>query len=382
MKNQLFSYGISMSKIKVLAILGFILMASQYGQAQVNSKKYVLPEALIKKFDTHFKTPLFDKEADINRLLEAHNIPSVALGLINNGALQQIRVFGNNHSGVPVSYNSIYKVASLTKPVTALVALKLVNANKWDLDEPIFHFYIDDDIKDSAELEKLTTRHILSHQTGFPNWRYLNESQKLSFEFEPGTQYQYSGEGFEYLRKALEHKFNKPLEDLAKELIFDPLGMNDTNFYWSENVDAARYAVEHDEKGNPIEFEKYTKANAAANLLTTVRDYGIFMSHILNGAGLSKSLYSEMISKQVSVKTGVDFGLGLQIINELGNGEYALQHTGGDYGTKTIAVLFPKSKRGIIIFSNSENGMVIWKKIMEEYFGDIANELIRKNLNN
>jgi CubicO group peptidase (beta-lactamase class C family) len=60
---------------------------------------------------------------------------------------------------------------------------------------------------------------ILSHQTGFPNWRYLNKSNTLSFEFEPGTKYQYSGEGFEYLRKALEAKFKKPLEQLAKEHI-------------------------------------------------------------------------------------------------------------------------------------------------------------------
>ena len=87
--------------------------------------------------------------------------------------------------------------------MTAIVTLKLVEKGLWDLDEPVYKYHIDKDIKNSPELKKLTTRHILSHQSGFPNWRHLTESQRLSFEFEQGTQFQYSGEGFEYLRKAL-----------------------------------------------------------------------------------------------------------------------------------------------------------------------------------
>jgi len=71
-------------------------------------------------------SPFFDKGTDINRLLKMHNMPSVALGYINNGALQQIRVFGNNKSGAPARYNNIYKVASLTKPIVALLTLKRV----------------------------------------------------------------------------------------------------------------------------------------------------------------------------------------------------------------------------------------------------------------
>jgi CubicO group peptidase (beta-lactamase class C family) len=57
----------------------------------------------------------------------------------------------------------------------------------------------------------------LSHQSGFPNWRANN---KLHFEFEPGTKFQYSGEGYEYLREALEHKFNKSLAELYNSVLF------------------------------------------------------------------------------------------------------------------------------------------------------------------
>jgi len=343
--------------------------------------KYVLPAALDKKFNAHFLTPLFDKEKAINRLLKQHKIPSLSIGYIDHGQLQQIRAFGNQKETVPVSMHTLYKVASLTKPITALVTLKLVNDNKWDLDTPIYHYYIDEDLKDSPELKKMTTRHILSHQSGLPNWRYLTASKQLAFEFEPGTRYQYSGEGFEYLRKALEDNFKKPLEALAKELIFEPLGMTDTHFYWSENVDESHYALEHDAFENPLPIIKNTEANAAANVITTVKDYATFMTYVLNGAGLSKDLYSQMISKQVSVKKDVDFGLGWEIYNNLGGNEYALQHGGKDEGLNMLAVLLPNSKRGLLIFVNSENGLVLWKKIIEEYLGDVGKELVYKNLN-
>lgn len=220
----------------------------------------------------------------------------------------------------------------------------------------------------------------MSQQSGFPNWRYLRDDKKLVFEFEPGTKFQYSGEGFEYLRKAVEKKFNKSLEQLANELLFVPLKMEDTHYYWTKTTDENRYAVESDKMGKPIKFEKYYTANAAANLLTTVEDYSKFLVHILDGAGLSPKLFKEFISPQSTMKAGINWGLGMQVFPDLPNQEFALVHTGGDKGTKCIAILLPKSKRGLIIFTNSENGLAIWKKIIEEYLGETGREIVRRNL--
>jgi CubicO group peptidase (beta-lactamase class C family) len=201
------------------------------------------------------------------------------------------------------------------------------------------------------------------------------------FEFEPGTEFQYSGEGFEYLRKSLEAKFNKGLEELAEELLFTPLNMNNTHFYWDNNLSEENYAVEHDELGKPIPYEKYASANAAANLLTTVQDYGAFMAHIINGAGLSDTLFQRFLSLHSNEKAGIDWGLGCQLLFDLNdNGEFAVMHGGGDYGLKTIMLMFPQSKKGLLIFSNSENGMVVWRKIIEEYFGKVGEEIVRRQL--
>lgn len=335
--------------------------------------------AKFEKLNAHYPMGLFDTDDGIISLLKQHHIPSIGIGIINHGKLQQIRIFGGKKLGSPASYSSIYNVASLTKPFVALITLKLIDSGQLELDEPLFKYYVDADIKNTQEVKLLTPRIILSHQTGFPNWRYIDKDNILKFEFKPGTKYQYSGEGFEFLRKALESKFNKSIEQLAQEYLFKPLNMMDTHFTWTNDMDEDRYAQEHDEQGKPIKFKKHTKANAADNLLTTIEDYSKFMVHILNGAGLSKKLYQEMMSKQVNEKPGIDFGLGWEIFNNVGHGEFALQHMGGDYGIKTLALLFPKSKRGILIFTNSENGIKVWGKIIREYFGEIGEKIIDMN---
>jgi CubicO group peptidase (beta-lactamase class C family) len=332
------------------------------------------------KFDAHAPLPLFDTDTKISELLKQHKIPSIAIGYIEEGKLKQLRSFGVQKQGVPASANSIYKVASLTKPIMAIVALMLVENGDLKLDEPISKYYKDPDIKNHSFVNKLTTRHILSQQSGFPNWRYLTESNKLTFEFEPGTKFQYSGEGFEYLRKAIEIKLKKPIEQITSEMLFSPLGMNNTHFYWTPEINEKDYAFEHDEDGEPIKLEKYDEANAAANLMTTANDYAKFLIHIMNGAGLSANLYSEFLKAQVNEKKGIDRNLGMQLLSNLPDKQIAIMHTGGDYGTKAIVIAFPNTKKGLVLFSNSENGMVLWQKIISEYFGETGNEIIRRNL--
>ncbi|MFC5045576.1 serine hydrolase [Aquimarina hainanensis] len=332
------------------------------------------------KFTADYVYPLFDSDKEIERLLEKHKIPSIALGVIKNGKIQQIRAFGNQKRHQAISNHSIYKVASLTKPITAFVVLQLIDQGKWSLDSPVATYYIDDDIRTSKYLNTLTTRHILAHQSGFPNWRYLTDSKQLSFQFEPGTKWQYAGEGFEYLRKAIEKKFQQPFEEIAQKVLFDPIGMHTTHFYWSNAVDENMYAAEHDEYGKPIPYEKYTHANAAANLLTTVEDYSKFLVYVSKGAGLSAALYNEFLKPHAHEKDGIEWGLGMQLLPDLPQHETAVMHTGGDYGTKTIAILFKNSKDGLVLFSNSENGMVLWQKIISEYFGETGAEIVRRNL--
>ncbi len=303
---------------------------------------------------------------EIEKLLKDNNIPAMGMGIIENGKLTKVEVYGTLDKEFTAPYNTIFKVASLTKPVVALTALKLIDKGLLGLDEPLYKYWTDPDIKSNEWQKKLTPRIVLSHQTGFPNWRYLNESNKLEFEFEPGTKYQYSGEGFEYLRKAVENKLGKNIEKLAKEYLFTPAGMADTRFWWDESMDESRYAQNFDVNGKIFPAEKYYEANAAANLLTTVEDYGNFMAYVINGAGISEKLFQEMQTKHSTVKENEFFGLGWEILTGFSNDEYALFHTGRDPGVSTLAILFPKSKKGYLIFLNGDNGMNVYEEILKQ----------------
>jgi len=313
---------------------------------------------------------LFTDKEETERWLKQKSIPALGIGYIEDGKIKQVSVFGELERGKTAPKNTIWNVASLTKPITALVALKLIDLGKLSLDEPVYKYYSDPDIINNPKIKKLTTRIILSHQTGFPNWRGNNKDGKLSFEFEPGNQYQYSGEGFEYLKKVLENKFNKSIQQLANELIFEPLEMYNTNFVWNEHYES-RFAKWHTERrGEIYPIKKHNIACGADDLLTTIEDYSKFVTYIINGADLSKKLLKEMISEQVSINDFKHFGLGWWIDKNINSDkDFAMVHGGDDIGVHTIAFMIPKTKQGLVIFTNSDNGTSAFQEILLKYLG-------------
>lgn len=306
----------------------------------------------------------------IPALMQQYKIPVVGVSLMADGSVKKTKVYGRLSNGNWAPQNTLFNVASLTKPVTALTVLRLADAGKWNLDEPLDKYWIDPDIKDDNRHTRLTTRIILSHQSGFPNWRSQNPSNKLAFMFGPGTKYSYSGEGFEYLRHALEAKFHRTLQQLADSALFGPLGMHNTRYGWSDQLDSNRFADPHDANGKLIVMKKISLIISADWLVTNLNDYSKFALAILNQKTLSPKLYQQMIMPQVAMKTGSieQMGLGWEVMTPLSNGEYLLIHTGADDGVKTLVMLLPQSKRGIVIFTNGNNGFELIKKVIKQAY--------------
>jgi CubicO group peptidase (beta-lactamase class C family) len=249
------------------------------------------------------------------------------------------------------------------------------------LDEPLYHYWIDPDVKDDSNSLKITTRHVLSHQTGFVNWRWLHPTKKLAFDFEPGTggKFKYSGEGFEYLKKALEKKFRLPLDRLCDSLVFQPLMMHDSWLTWNSQAVESRFAKWHDKEGNnTYETSKSESPSAADDMLTTVDDYSRFGLAILNGFGLPEQLFKEMVTPTAPVGKNSSMGLGWELFRGLPGGEYAMMHTGSDKGVKTLVLLFPHSKDGLVVFTNSDNGYLLYKEIVIAVFGEKGLALIKQ----
>lgn len=324
--------------------------------------------------DTIDEKLLFNDRKKTERWLIKNKIPVLGIGYIKDGKIEEVKVYGDLEKGRPAPDNTIFTIASLTKPVTVMTVLKLVDEGKWNLDEPLSKYWIDPDVANDPRVKKLTTRFILSHRSGFPNWRWENTDKKLSFQSEPGTKYHYSGEGFEYLRKAIENKFHKSFDQLANELIFKPLQMNDTKFFWDKTVDETRFAKPHDKNGNLLVDNMNTSSNSAYGVLTSVEDYSKFLVYVMNGAGLKKKLYKEMVAKQTQIKAHQYYGLGW-MIDEI-DGENVITHGGVDNGTQTIVFVLPESKKGLVIFTNSGNGGDAYIPVIQKYLGKEGQEII------
>jgi CubicO group peptidase (beta-lactamase class C family) len=309
---------------------------------------------------------LFDDPRRIEAWLQENHVPAVGIGVIRDGQVRDVEVYGELKKGTPAPYDTIFNVASLTKPVVAMVTLRLVSEGKWKLDEPLAKYWIDPDVAGDPRAKLLTTRHVLSHQTGFANWRWLEESKKLRFQFDPGTKFQYSGEGFEYLRRALEKKFGQPLAALSRSVLFTPLGMHDTQHAWDAHTDASRFARWHDAEGNhKYTDDRTTRANAADDLLTTVADYAKFGVAVMNGDGLTKKVFDEMVKPQAAMKKD-SMGLGWEVHPLGAGGEYALIHSGSDEGVHALVILLPKSKQGLVVMTNGDNGWKVYEKAVTE----------------
>src|SRR5262245_8434850 len=146
---------------------------------------------------TREERAIFDRE--LPKLLPKYHVAGLGAAIIRDGRVAWTGGYGLQGPGIPVTDSTLFNVASMTKPVSAEIIQRLAAAGRLSLDEPMAPTYVDPDIASDPRTAKLTPRILLSHQGGFANWRRMSPGGKLTFEFEPGTRFGYSGEGFNYL---------------------------------------------------------------------------------------------------------------------------------------------------------------------------------------
>jgi CubicO group peptidase (beta-lactamase class C family) len=278
-------------------------------------------------------------------------------------------------TGEPVNTETVFEPASLSKPVFTYGVLKLVDQGKLGLDVPLTAYlpkpYTDGD----ARLGKITARIVLSHRTGFPNWR--GSDGLLPIYFTPGERFSYSGEGYIYLLRVVEQITGKPLNEYMAEVVFKPLGMTDSSYIWRPDFDHLT-ATGYDAKGVPGDLEKPKEAGAASSLNTTARDYALFVDAILNGKGLSPSTLHEMETPQIALdpscricikqepkelSKNLFWGLGWGIQRK--NGSIALWHWGDNGVFKAFVMADPIARSGVVILANGQNALDIAKPIID-----------------
>lgn len=321
-------------------------------------------------------------EKDIPSLMEKAGVPGLSIAVIRDGKTAWMGSFGvrSTVTKEPVTGNTLFNVGSLSKPVFAYGVLKLVDAGKLKLDEPLAPYLPRESTESDSRFKQITARLVLSHRTGFPNWP--GDGKPLTIHFTPGERFSYSGSGMVLLQKAVEKITGKPLNDYMQESVFNPLGMKHSSYVWKPAWET-EVARGHDVAGAPMDLFKADHANAAASLETTAEDYAIFLDAVLNGKGLKAATLQDMERPQIAVDTGcancvdgtpsgklsttIFWGLGFGIEKTV-EGE-SLWHWGDNGVFKAFFVVRPAAKSGVVYMTNSENGLSIGRKIIAETLG-------------
>ena len=304
-------------------------------------------------------------EAGIPQWLQEAKMPAVSIAIIRDGQLAWQRAFGVKDTGTnePADTDSVFAACSNTKPVFAYGVVKLAEKGVLNLDTPLTK-YTQRRITKDPRIELITARHVLNHTTGFPNWR---QGKDLPIEFTPGSQNQYSGEGFRYLQSVVEEITGQPFEGFMRDNILTPLGMTSSRI--SSDLDYARVAKPHDENGKRIPGKYYTQPSpaeraegialygAAAMLMTTPADYAKFLLEFLNpkpadNFRLNAASRAEMLRPQVKTKQAWE-GLSWPLEQHEG-APTIFAHSGQDAGYYCVAAGCLDRRSGLKIMLNGD----------------------------
>ncbi len=339
----------------------------------------------------------------IPALMNNAQVHGLAVAIFNNNKVVYKKTFGykNATTKEPINEHSNFYGASLSKPVFAVLVLKLVEEGKLDLDKPL-HEYLSkpiyeyqpvtrwhdhyEDLKNDSLYKKITARMCLAHLSGFPNWRWDNQDQKLRVLFEPGSRYGYSGEGMVYLQVVLEHMFGQSLEKMMQEKIFRPAGMQSSAYSWKPEFEKD-FVYGHGTKGELLEKDKDNEPRSASTLETTLYDYVRFTEAVLQNKLISGASRKLMFTPQLRLRSVQQHGPlrfkdstlndHIQLSSGLGwillqspYGTGALKEGHGE-GFQHYTILFPEKRTGIVILGNSDNAESIFKELLEVSIGDV-----------
>jgi CubicO group peptidase (beta-lactamase class C family) len=255
-------------------------------------------------------------DATINHLMQAAEVPGLALALISDGKVVYLKAYGvkNMSPNEPLTVNSVMVAASLTKVAFAYLVMKLVDDHAIDLDKPVYEYLprpLSDypawrDIANDPRSKLITTRMLLSHTAGFNNARYFDPDHRLVIHFQPGTRYSYGSECYNLLQLVVETLTKKSTEELMQERVFRPLGMTRTSLVW-QNAFESDHANGYDEYGRSLGIQKRQTAQGAGPMQTTITDYARLTQAVLRGRGLRKETHAQMLSAQILIASKFEF---------------------------------------------------------------------------
>ncbi len=319
-----------------------------------------------------------DLQHFIPRMMQHVGVPGLSIAVIRDGRVIWSQAFGvrNNETREPVTTDTPFEAASLSKAAFAYAVLKLCNQGKLSLDVPLWNYRPNYFLPSADPRSKLiTTRMILAHSSGL---HFRPDDKSVQIHSTPGEQWFYSPMGYGYLQRIVEHITGQPLEDFMQTNVLRPFGMSNSSYDWNENYERTA-ARGHDQNGKRVagqnfyeKFRGFTAADKAKilevqpedaapgagfSLTTTPTDYARFLIEILKPSPthLSPAWSMEMLKPQIKVSTPIRWGLGWTI--EPGDAGDAFYHYGNAGTLQHLAVGLREQQAGVVIMTNSGNGL-------------------------
>jgi CubicO group peptidase (beta-lactamase class C family) len=272
-----------------------------------------------------------------------------------------------------VGTTAIFQAASLAKPVVASLALRLVLRGLLDLDQPLSELLPDGyvhrqnlfalreppvvDQVPRQMLQKVTARTLLSHTSGLPNW---SSTGPLQLSFEPGTRWQYSGEGFVLLQHVLHALTGKPLQEFASVELFQPFGLRHSAFKVTDRI--AQSLVPGQSASGAIRQLRFPFEIASSSLYTSAGDYALFMSSLLADERLlSLATHAPVpVPKAPNVFWGLGWGI------EHASERSYIWHWGNNPGFRALAMADLNTKDAVVALAATDKGMPLAKSRVRE----------------
>ncbi|WP_052504434.1 serine hydrolase domain-containing protein [Rossellomorea aquimaris] len=312
-------------------------------------------------------------ERFMNESMEKYGIPGASLAIIQNGELMFQESWGEQRKGTPVTKDTLFTIGSISKPLTSLAIMRLVDDKMIELDQeidrylPAFHY------DRNGFDKKITIRHLLTHTSGISSYDGLDVADRnlrgenainvavqnlnnVHLNYEPGEVHQYSAANYLLLGRIIENVTNQTFSEFMDDEIFSEIGMSRTVSDFESAKELGYQPGYQSWFGKPVKSRGIFDDSGApyGYMVSTTGDMSKFIKILLDGDKiLSKDSFNTYTSPHYHRKEDMYYGLGWRISTEVDNSYYF--HGGETPDSRAELFINPQQDYGFILLTNKNN---------------------------
>lgn len=366
-----------MKKIYFL-LFSITLISNCFAQkdGQIQSEISVIENGLIKNIQIKGDSA---QRFNIQERMDYYKVPGVSIAVVENGEIKWAKGYGyaNTETGTKVDINTLFQAGSISKPLAALSALKLIENDSLELNKDVNYYLKEWQVPESkfTKTEKVTLEKLLTHTAGmtvhgFPGYQQADEfpeiidvlngngnTAKILVDTIPGSIWRYSGGGYTVMEKVVEDVSGMSLDEYMTKNILIPIGMKNSTFQqpitkeWQNNISAA-----YDGNGVIIKglWNNYPE-QAAAGLWTTASDLALYCIEIQEiNQGKEDGVLTRKTVDKMLTKHKNDWGLGPSLQNQ--KDSLIFGHGGKNAGFTNDMKAYAYQGNAIVVMTNADNG--------------------------